>query len=164
MKTFLTTIRAVAYAAFFLCVLGWLAFESRAFDSKLGGPLPAWTRFAAWAPLIVGVPLAAACLAMFVAVGRGTAMPLDPPRQFVAQGPYRYVRNPMYWGGLLTLAGLGLRCRSPGMLVCALVLLAGVHLFVVFFEEPGLERRFGDAYRSYKGSVCRWLPRIPRGR
>lgn len=42
------------------------------------------------------------------------------------------------------------------------VLLA--HLFVVSYEEPTLERRFGPPYADYKRRVPRWLPRRPRGR
>ncbi len=41
----------------------------------------------------------------------------------------------------------------------ALVFLCCAHLFVVFYEEPGLERRFGQSYLDYKRSVNRWLPR-----
>ena len=35
------------------------------------------------------------------------------------------------------------------------------HLFVILWEEPSLERTFGDEYRSYRESVPRWLPRMP---
>jgi len=162
MKTLPIAVRALAYASVFLSVVGWLAFATRRFDSALGGPLPAWTPYLAIPPLAVGVPLGIACVAMFVVVGRGTAAPLDPPRQFVARGPYRYVRNPMYWGGLLTLMGLGLAARSPAMLAFAAVLAGVVQLLVILYEEPDLERRFGETYRDYKRQVARWLPRLPR--
>jgi len=36
------------------------------------------------------------------------------------------------------------------------------HAFVVLYEEPTLERRFGESYRRYRGSVNRWIPRAPR--
>ena len=35
-----------------------------------------------------------------------------------------------------------------------------LHLVVVYGEEPGLEKRFGDSYREYRRNVRRWLPRI----
>jgi protein-S-isoprenylcysteine O-methyltransferase Ste14 len=35
---------------------------------------------------------------------------------FVACGPYRFVRNPMYLGALLVLSGFGLYTRSPSVL------------------------------------------------
>ena len=36
----------------------------------------------------------------------------------------------------------------------------GNMLYVPLSEEPGLERRFGQAYRNYKAHVPRWLPRL----
>ena len=42
-------------------------------------------------------------------------MPLDSPRRVVLDGPYRWVRNPMYVGGCTLLAGAGLFLRSPGI-------------------------------------------------
>ncbi len=41
--------------------------------------------------------------ATFVAKGGGTPVPIDPPQNFVAEGLYRFVRNPMYFGALLIL-------------------------------------------------------------
>ena len=35
-----------------------------------------------------------------------------------------------------------------------------VQLFVVYYEEPTLRRRFGDSYELYRGSVPRWIPRL----
>jgi protein-S-isoprenylcysteine O-methyltransferase Ste14 len=37
-----------------------------------------------------------------------------------------------------------------------------VHLFVVFYEEPALERQFGDAYERYRARVPRWVPKLRR--
>jgi protein-S-isoprenylcysteine O-methyltransferase Ste14 len=33
------------------------------------------------------------------------------------------------------------------------------HFYFIHSEEPGLEKRFGAAYRAYKANVPRWLPR-----
>ena len=33
-------------------------------------------------------------------------------------------------------------------------------LYFLRFEEPGLEKRFGDSYRRYKANVPRWIPRL----
>jgi protein-S-isoprenylcysteine O-methyltransferase Ste14 len=41
-----------------------------------------------------------------------------------------------------------------------LILFAFIHLIVVYVEEPGLEKRFGESYLQYKRSVNRWLPRF----
>jgi protein-S-isoprenylcysteine O-methyltransferase Ste14 len=36
------------------------------------------------------------------------------------------------------------------------------HTFVQLYEEPHLEREFGDEYRAYRARVGRWLPRARR--
>ena len=33
------------------------------------------------------------------------------------------------------------------------------YVFFLIFEEPDLERRFGEDYRRYKSNVPRWIPR-----
>ena len=76
----------------------------------------------------------------------------------MAVGPYRYVRNPMYLGAAAILVGVGLMLRSPAAAGVAFFLLALAHAFVMLYEEPNLETRFGESYRRYKGSVNRWLP------
>lgn len=112
--------------------------------------------------MIAGAALVLTCVGFFVLRGRGTPAPFDPPKNFVAAGPYKYVRNPMYVGGLSLLVGFGLWQQSVSILLFALLLALIVHLFVVLFEEPGLERRFSASYINYKQSVNRWLPRRPR--
>jgi protein-S-isoprenylcysteine O-methyltransferase Ste14 len=84
---------------------------------------------------------------------------MDPPRKFVAAGPYRCVRNPMYIGGFLVLAGFGLYEQSPAILFFALPWLLLAHLFVMLYEEPHLRATFGTPYDTYCRSVPRWLPR-----
>ena len=91
-----------------------------------------------------------------------TPAPFDAPREFVAAGPYRYVRNPMYIGGFGVLLGAGLALQSPAIVGLAVLFLLLVHLLVLLYEEPVLDGRFGDPYRRYKSSVHRWLPRSPR--
>ena len=44
----------------------------------------------------------------FAFLGCGTPAPFDPPRHLVVRGPYRYLRNPMYLGATLALAGASL--------------------------------------------------------
>jgi protein-S-isoprenylcysteine O-methyltransferase Ste14 len=46
--------------------------------------------------LSLGTMLLAVCIFEFARSGRGTLSPVDPPRQLVVRGLYRYVRNPMY--------------------------------------------------------------------
>ena len=150
--------RGLLYAAGFIFLWAWLAVSLRPLDARLAIQIPGWLRPVGWALGIGGAILTTWCVAAFLTEGRGTPAPFDPPREFVASGPYRHVRNPMYLGGFAVLLGAGLASASP-----AIVLLAGffwflAHLFVVLYEEPALERRFGETYVSYNAAVSRWLP------
>jgi protein-S-isoprenylcysteine O-methyltransferase Ste14 len=56
-------------------------------------------------PAAVGAAVYLWCAWDFATFGRGTPLPLDPPKQLVARGLYRFVRNPMYVGVLLAILG-----------------------------------------------------------
>jgi steroid 5-alpha reductase family enzyme len=160
-KTFFAAIRTAFYAVGFVLLWGWLASGVRGYDARLNIALsPAWRPVGMFL-MVLGAVIVLACLASFVVRGQGTPFPLDPPVTFVPSGPYRYVRNPMYIGAAFVLGGYGLFERSASIAMFALVFLLIFHLFVVLVEEPGLERRFGESYLSYKKTVHRWLPRLP---
>ncbi len=158
-----TAFRSALYASVFIGFFGWLALRLRVLDEAAGLGLPAWVRVPGGILMLLGASIALACVGSFVAYGRGTPAPFDPPTEFVAVGPYRWVRNPMYVGALTLLTGFGLWHRSVVMLALPPVLTLVVHCFVVFYEEPQLERRFGERYSRYLASVRRWLPRRPAG-
>ncbi len=108
-----------------------------------------------------GGALALWCVVAFALVGKGTPAPFDPPRKLVVQGPYRYVRNPMYIGAALALCGAAVFYRSIPLVAYVGVFLIVTHVFVVWYEEPALGRLFGDDYRAYRAKVRRWLPLWP---
>ena len=159
MKALFTAVRAVVWSAAFLWLWSWVALGVRRYDAALGGALPAWTPFAGVPFVVGGVALMLTCVCLFVLRGRGTPAPWDAPREFVAVGPYRHVRNPMYVGGYGALAGFALEFRSPAMLAFVAVPFACAHVLVLVSEEPMLEDRFGESYRAFKRAVPRWLPR-----
>ncbi|HTT69313.1 MAG TPA: isoprenylcysteine carboxylmethyltransferase family protein [Gemmatimonadales bacterium] len=106
-----------------------------------------------------GAGLAVWCVLTFALVGKGTPAPFDPPRRLVARGPYGVVRNPMYVGAGLALAGAALVYRSVALLGFAAAFLVVCHLFVLVYEEPTLRRMFGGEYQDYCNRVGRWWPR-----
>jgi protein-S-isoprenylcysteine O-methyltransferase Ste14 len=152
-------VRALVYATGFVFLWGWLALQARSIAGGLG--LPAGSRVAGTVLMVLGGILVLCCVAWFVVAGRGTPAPFDPPRLFVARGPYRWVRNPMYLGALLVLVGFGLWHTSLSMVLVAVPAAALAHLFVVLYEEPALERRFGIPYIAYSALVNRWVPKPP---
>ena len=136
----------------------------------LVGVIPALIADLVPGPLFwLGLPIALVGLAIylwtiwvFVTVGRGTPVPLDPPRVLVVHGLYRVIRNPMAFGLILTLFGEAIAFGSTPILIYAAVSFLLIHLFIVLVEEPGLKRRFGASYEAYCRSVPRWLPRRSR--
>jgi len=99
-------------------------------------------------------------LVTFVRVGRATQSPLDPPRELVLRGPYRWVRNPMYLLYTGIVLGEAMIYRSPPLLAYAVAFWLLTHGYVVGFEERALRRRFGTAYTDYCRRAGRWLPRL----
>lgn len=136
----------------------------RPLDSRIALSLPNWVRLPGLVVAILGAALALWCIGAFALVGRGTPAPFDAPREFVAVGPYGYVRNPMYLGAVAVIVGVGLMLRSPSAVAVSLFFVALAHLFVLLYEEPTLEERFGESYLRYKSSVNRWLPRSSKPR
>jgi protein-S-isoprenylcysteine O-methyltransferase Ste14 len=160
MKTLFIALRAAMFGTAFIFLWGWVAVSiSHRYDNTFGLALPGWTRALGIAVMLVGGAIAIACVATFVTHGEGTPAPIDPPRKFVAVGPYKFVRNPMYIGGFIVLLGFGLYQQSPAILLFALPWLLLAHLFVILYEEPHLRATFGAPYDTYCHSVRRWLPR-----
>ena len=96
----------------------------------------------------------------FFREGRGTPAPIDPPKELVAVGFYRYVRNPMYVGIFLMLIGHFLWFEYWNLLTYTIIVFLAFHTFVIFYEEPTLKRKFGAAYEDYLNRVPRWFPRF----
>lgn len=112
-------------------------------------------------PITVGASILFRCIWDFAVVGRGTLAPVDPPKDLVVRGLYRYVRNPMYVGVMLVLVGEAALFGTSTLLWYAALVGAGFHTFVCLYEEPALEAQFGESYRRYKHRVGRWVPRRP---
>ena len=110
------------------------------------------------------IAVALACLvdsfARFAVEGRGTPAPLAQTEVLVASGLYRFVRNPMYVCVLVVIAGQALLFGRAWLFAYAGVVLIVFHLFVRFYEEPQLRRRFGEGYVEYSQHVGRWRPRL----
>lgn len=108
--------------------------------------------------ILLGVLIYLRCAWDFTFAGKGTPAPIDPPKELVAQGLYRFVRNPMYLGVLLILFGEAMLFESRTVFVYAAVVFSFFHLFVVLYEEPALQRQFGVSYQRYCSAVPRWIP------
>jgi len=145
---------AAFFALWFWLLPGWLGFEA----GKAGAGRWRWL---AAIPSVIGFAVALRCVWDFGWTGRGTPAPFIPPQRLVVVGLYRYVRNPMYVGFAVGWIGLWIVFGHATVVMIAAVaaVALGVHLFVLFYEEPTLRRKFGADYEEYCRNVRRWWPR-----
>jgi len=136
----------------------WLLSSGSARSDLDMGPF----RYFGVIPMILGAAIYFRCAWDFTFTGKGTPAPFDPPKELVARGLYRFVRNPMYIGVLFVLLGGALLFESHRLFELAGLAFVIFYLVIVIYEEPILRRKFGDSYQQYCDSVSRWVPRKPR--
>lgn len=103
-----------------------------------------------------------ACSAWLIYYGRGPHVEFDPPKAFVATGPYRWVRNPVVITLMICVLGEAIYFGSLGMFALLIVGCYFAQFQVTKIEEPRLRERFGDTYIDYCNRVSRWIPRPPK--
>jgi protein-S-isoprenylcysteine O-methyltransferase Ste14 len=130
----------------------WIAHRTRSRKIDLGP-----VRYAAIVFWLTGAALMLSSFWQFITRGRGTPAPVDPPEELVVSGPYRYTRNPQYAGGILFMVGHLLWTGAVSLLPYMAAVTAAFHTFIILYEEPNLEQRFGGAFRWYKRKVPRWF-------
>jgi protein-S-isoprenylcysteine O-methyltransferase Ste14 len=155
----LTAVASLAVGTAFFALWFWLLPRWLGFGVETAGA--AHWRWLAAVPSVMGFAVAVRCVWDFGWTGHGTPAPVAPPQRLVVVGFYRYVRNPMYvgfavgWMGLWVVFGRG----NPVAIAAVAAVAFGVHLFVVFYEEPTLRKKFGAEYEEYCRNVGRWWPR-----
>jgi len=77
----------------------------------------------------------------------------------VVDGPYRYVRNPLYLGAWFNLLALTL-LMPPSGAIFSLVLVVLFQVRLIFGEEAFLREKLGEAYAAYCARVPRLLPAL----
>lgn len=82
--------------------------------------------------------------------------PWRPSLALATTGIYAHLRNPMYVGAMLILAGLAAALASDWMAILLLPTALLLHFGVVRREERYLDAKFGEDYRRYKASVPRY--------
>ena len=154
--------------------LFWIAFSTYAVDQQNAGAYIA-EQIARWSGATAGPAAyhavfalgALFCVAAAALRTWGTAY-LNPEvmvdarmhtTRLVADGPYRYVRNPLYLGNVLLAIGFGLMASRIGFAVLVL----GIIFFsyrLILREEAGIAASQGESYRAYCAAVPRLLPSL----
>lgn len=80
------------------------------------------------------------------------------PQRLVLEGPYRYVRNPLYDTDFALILGTGLLAQKWFLILLAALYAAQLALQLPL-EERELRARFGRPYRRYCDLVPRFIPR-----
>ncbi|GEQ77703.1 hypothetical protein CTTA_4708 [Comamonas testosteroni] len=75
----------------------------------------------------------------------------------VIRGVYRYTRNPMYVGLLITLLAWAMFLANLLTALWAVVFVLYITRFQIIPEERVLTSLFGAEYGAYKGRVRRWV-------
>jgi protein-S-isoprenylcysteine O-methyltransferase Ste14 len=137
----------------------WLISLRRAEVFSTQRPL----RYSGLLLILIGAAGLLWCIWDFYSAGRGTISPIDPPKHLVVRGLYRYVRNPMYVSVVTILVGEAIFFMCLPVLIEAGAFFVLASLFVTYYEEPSLRRRFGESYEKYLQTVRRWIPRYRSG-
>ena len=154
--------------------LFWLAFASYSLDHQnAGAALVEWLArvrqgsapdAAYRAVFAVGALfcIAAALLRTWATAYLHAAVMVDMrlhTARLVADGPYRYVRNPLYLGNILLALGFATMASRLGFLI----LVGGMILFdyrLILREEAEIGTSQGESYRAYCVAVPRLLPSL----
>lgn len=110
--------------------------------------------------VLIGLSVHLASIYLFKLVGKGTPVPIEPPKKFVYTGLYKFVRNPMYLAIFTDILGGFFIFGHLLSLIYAFLFLSIIHIYVVLIEEPKLKMRFGKEYQEYTKSVPRWVPKV----
>ena len=123
---------------------------------RLELPLGLTARLCGAITILAGVGLGGWSVGLFKRTGQNPA-PWKPSPTLVVEGPYRFVRNPMYVGMAAIQIGIGLCAGNIWIVGLAPVALLCVHFMAVRPEEDYLSARFGRDYERYKKTVRRYL-------
>lgn len=122
-------------------------------------PIPLDYRLgAALALLVIGQGIGISGIVLFRRA-KTTLNPFKPGASsaLVTGGIFRFTRNPMYLGLLLTLLGWAAFLASPPALVFLFLYVVYINRFQIEPEERILSSLFGDNYEAYKTRVRRWV-------
>jgi len=107
--------------------------------------------------ILIGSGIFLYCSHIFSVFGFGTPVPIEPPKQLMQEGIFSYSRNPIYIGYILILLGEFFLFGHSLLLIYSILSFLVLHFYIIYFEERGLENRFGIVYRQYKKNVPRWF-------
>jgi len=107
-----------------------------------------------------GTALAIWCAGLMFLYGKGTFLPTSAPQKIMTRSIYGYVRHPMMWALYIIVFGEILTFGHIILLAWLVAMCRIIYLIVANYEEPQLERRFGESWQEYCRQVPAWIPRF----
>jgi protein-S-isoprenylcysteine O-methyltransferase Ste14 len=107
-----------------------------------------------------GTALAIWCAILMFLFGKGTFLVTSAPQKMMTHNIFGYVRNPMMWALFIIVFGEILTFGNLILLVWLIAMIRIIYLIVANYEEPQLERRFGESWTEYCKKVPAWIPRF----
>lgn len=154
------TVATALGAVVFLILIPALAFWAGALSfSRMILPDPSALVFSI-AFFLLGIPWMVWAVVWQLVKGKGTPVPTVPTKNFLNNGPYRFVRNPMVFGYSLYLLGWAFWWDQTGALAVSIAVAVLLCLDIKLIEEKELAVRFGDAYLQYKKETPFIVPRF----
>lgn len=83
--------------------------------------------------------------------------PHEIPNFFIANGPFKLSRNPMYLGMLSILLGTAIFLGSLSPFIFSIIFIIIMEKSFIPMEEKNLEKKFSNKYTDYKKRVRRWI-------
>jgi len=94
----------------------------------------------------VGVAISAWAFSLFRSEGTEIDPTSETNKALVVRGPFRFTRNPMYLGLVISTLGIGLWVGSPPMFAVPVLVFATANWGHIPFEEAKMRRQFGGAF------------------
>jgi protein-S-isoprenylcysteine O-methyltransferase Ste14 len=135
----------------------WLAMQ---FDASYPPINLGHYRHVGTALFVIGFVVALYCTYVLFSPAKIRPAPFYAGGVFIIGGPYSYVRNPFLLAVIIALWGEAIYMQRFAMVAYALIFTWLIHFWVVFFEEPVLEKRFPKEYPAYREVVPRWFPKF----
>jgi protein-S-isoprenylcysteine O-methyltransferase Ste14 len=86
-----------------------------------------------------------------------TILPHKGSAKLVTSGPFSFTRNPIYFGNVILLFGLGLLLENIWFWPLAIICGALTQRLAILREEAHLQAKFPAAFLAYKKKVRRWI-------
>ena len=137
-------------------VVGWVLDWARAWPvlsaTRWYGPRVALSS----ALILLGLGLMVYCAHLFKRA-QTRIEPWRPTSCIITNGPYRYSRNPIYLGFIITGVGIAFAFNSCWILWSVLAFVLIANKLVIEREEKYLEEKFGESYSNYRRETRRWI-------